>query len=40
MAEKLKTIVDRLLTGLLGDAEHAEHDRPALMLDLLSDWLP
>ena len=24
MAEKLKTIVDRLLTGLLGDAEHAE----------------
>ena len=40
MAEKLKTIVDRLLTGLLGDAEHAEQDRPALMLDLLSDWLP
>ena len=40
MAEKLKTIVDRLLTGLLGDAEHAEQGRPALMLDLLSDWLP
>jgi hypothetical protein len=29
-----------LLTGLLGDAEHAEQDRPALMLDMLSDWLP
>jgi conjugal transfer ATP-binding protein TraC len=40
MAEKLKTITDRLLAGLLGDAEHAESGRPALMLDMLSDWLP
>ena len=29
MAEKLKTIVDRLLTGLLGDAEHAEQGHHA-----------
>ena len=40
MAEKLKSIVDRVLSGLLGDAEHAEKDRPHLMLDMLSDWLP
>ena len=40
MAERLKTIVDRVLTGLLGDAEHAEKGRPPLMLDMLSDWLP
>lgn len=39
MAEKLKSIVDRVLSGLLGDAEHAEKDRPHLMLDMLSDWL-
>ena len=40
MAEKLKSIVDRVLSGLLGDAEHAEKGRPQLMLDMLSDWLP
>ena len=31
---------DSLLAGLLGDAEQAEQGRPALMLDMLSDWLP
>ena len=40
MAEKLRTVVDRVLAGLLGDAEHAEKARPALMRDMLSDWLP
>ena len=40
MAERLNTIVDRVLSGLLGDAEHAEKPRPPLMLDMLSDWLP
>ena len=40
MAEKLRTVVDRVLAGLLGDAEHAEKARPALMRDILSDWLP
>jgi len=40
MAEKLKTVVDRVLAGLLGDAEHAEKPRPAMMRDMLSDWLP
>ena len=40
MAERLNTIVDRVLSGLLGDAEHAEKQRPPLMLDMLSDWLP
>ena len=40
MAERLNTILDRVLTGLLGDAEHAEKSRPPLMLDMLSDWLP
>ena len=40
MAEQLKTVVDRLLSGLLGDAEHADRARPQLMVDMLSDWLP
>ena len=40
MAERLNTIVDRVLSGLLGDSEHAEKQRPPLMLDMLSDWLP
>ena len=40
MAEQLKTVVDRLLSGLLGDAEHVEKPRPQLMVDMLSDWLP
>ena len=40
MAEKLRTVLDRVLAGLLGDAEHAEKSRPALMHDMLSDWLP
>src|SRR5690606_41652766 len=40
MAERLNTILDRVLTGLLGDAEHAEKRPPPLMLDMLSDWLP
>ena len=34
------SIADRLLAGLTGDAEHAEATRPALQLDMLSDWLP
>ena len=40
MAEQHKTVVDRLLSGLLGDAEHADKARPQLMVDMLSDWLP
>jgi conjugal transfer ATP-binding protein TraC len=40
MAEQLKSVVDRLLSGLLGDAEHADKARPQLMVDMLSDWLP
>ena len=40
MAEHLKTVVDRLLSELLGDAEHADKARPQLMVDMLSDWLP
>jgi conjugal transfer ATP-binding protein TraC len=40
MAISIGALCDRLLTGLLGDAEHAEDARPRLMLDMLSDWLP
>ncbi|OYZ12565.1 MAG: type-IV secretion system protein TraC [Novosphingobium sp. 28-62-57] len=40
MAEKLKSIIGRVLSGLVGDAEHAEKGRSHLMLDMLSDWLP
>lgn len=40
MAQTFKTIADRILAGLLGDAEHAEAARTPLMLDMLSDWLP
>ncbi len=40
MAQRLNMIVDRVLAGLLGDAEHSEPARPALMVDQLSDWLP
>lgn len=40
MAQTFKTIADRILSGLLGDAEHAEAARAPLMLDMLSDWLP
>jgi len=40
MAQTFKTIADRILAGLLGDAEHAETGRSTLMLDMLSDWLP
>ena len=40
MAEQLKSVIDRLLSGLLGDAEHVEKPRPQLMVDMLSDWLP
>lgn len=40
MAQTFKTIANRILTGLLGDAEHAEAGRSTLMLDMLSDWLP
>lgn len=40
MAQRLNMIVDRVLAGLLGDAEHSEPARPALMIDQLSDWLP
>ena len=35
MAQRLNMIVDRVLAGLLGDAEHSEPARPALMLDQL-----
>lgn len=40
MAQRLNMIMDRVLAGLLGDAEHSEPARPALMIDQLSDWLP
>ncbi len=40
MVQRLNMIVDRVLAGLLGDAEHSEPARPALMIDQLSDWLP
>ena len=40
MALSFATLRDRLLGGLLGDAEHAESARPSLLLDMLSDWLP
>jgi conjugal transfer ATP-binding protein TraC len=40
MRLSLATLRDRLLAGLLGDAESAEPGRPALALDMLSDWLP
>ena len=40
MALSLRALRDRLLAGLLGDAEQAEAVRPMLMLDMLSDWLP
>lgn len=40
MAPRLNMIADRILAGLLGDAEHSDKARPALMLDCLSDWLP
>jgi len=40
MALSIGALADRVLTGLLGDAEHGEAARPALMLDMLSDWLP
>jgi hypothetical protein len=40
MALSLRALRDRLLAGLLGDAEQTEAVRPMLMLDMLSDWLP
>ena len=40
MALSLRALRDRLLAGLLGDAEQTEAGRPMLMLDMLSDWLP
>ena len=40
MRLSLGSLRDSLLAGLLGDTEQAEHGRPALMLDMLSDWLP
>ncbi|MBC2668236.1 type IV secretion system protein TraC [Novosphingobium piscinae] len=40
MTGTVKPLIDRLLAGLIGDAEHAEKARPALMVDMLSDWLP
>ena len=40
MALSIGTLADRVLTGLLGDAEHAENPRGSLLLDMLSDWLP
>lgn len=40
MAQTFKTVADRILSGLLGDAEKAEAGRSTLLLDMLSDWLP
>ena len=40
MALSLAQLSDRILAGLLGDAERADAERPALLLDMLSDWLP
>ena len=40
MALSLNRLRDRLLAGLLGDAEQAEAGRPTLGLDMLCDWLP
>ena len=40
MTLSLRALRDRLLAGLLGDAEQTEAGRPMLMLDMLSDWLP
>ena len=40
MALSFATLRDRLLGGLLGDAEQAELGRPRLLLDMLADWLP
>ena len=40
MRLSLGSLRDSLLAGLLGDTEQAEQARPALMLDMLSDWLP
>ncbi len=40
MALSFANLRDRLLAGLLGDAEQAEAGRPRLLLDMLSDWLP
>ena len=40
MSLALSNLRQRLLAGLLGDAEAPEHHRPALMLDMLSDYLP
>jgi conjugal transfer ATP-binding protein TraC len=40
MKLSLRMLRERLLAGLLGDAEQGEQGRPALMLDMLSDWLP
>jgi conjugal transfer ATP-binding protein TraC len=40
MALSFGALRNRLLAGLLGDAEQVEAGRPELMLDMLSDWLP
>lgn len=40
MALSFGALRERLLAGLLGDAEQVEAGRPMLMLDTLSDWLP
>ncbi|SMC30690.1 plasmid transfer operon protein [Novosphingobium sp. B1] len=40
MALSFGALRERLLAGLLGDAEQVEAGRPMLMLDMLSDWLP
>ena len=40
MSSGFATLRERLLAGLLGDAEAPEHRRPALTLDMLSDYLP
>ena len=31
---------DALLSGLFGDARQADHARPCIALDMLSNWLP
>ncbi|MEO6716167.1 MAG: conjugal transfer protein TraC, partial [Novosphingobium sp.] len=40
MTLSFASVRDRLLAGLTGDSEGPEAARPALMLDMLSDYLP
>lgn len=40
MGATLRQLKDRMLEGLLGDAQSPEAPHGALLLDMLSDWLP